>query len=154
MGLHLRRRLLASLLGAVLSAGCLSPVTQEELESQLAEVAAASPDPGARRTFPVHAPTRTVALLLLTEAKSDPRSSLSSQLGRRLANASGRRTSLVVGGPYADLCDQVVRNAFALSRDRNLRGLTVIFVAPEPPSQELQLAAASAHVRLQHRPLR
>jgi hypothetical protein len=129
-------------------------VSEDELETQLAEAAASSPGRGAHRTFPVHAPTRTVALLLLTEAKGDPRSPLSSQLGRRFAHAAGRRTSLVVGGPYSDLCDQVVRNAFALNRDRSLRGLTVIFVAPEPPSQELRVAAAAAHARLQHRPLR
>ena len=59
-----------------------------------------------------------------------------------------------MGGPYADLCDQIVRNAFALNRKRALRGLTVIFVAPEPPSEALRVAAATVHARLQHRPLR
>jgi len=155
MGLRVRRRLLAPLLCAVLSAGCVSPVTEDELERRLEEAAASSSDlRAARQIFPVHAPTRVVALLLLSEAKSDPRSPLSLQLSRRFATASNRRTSFVVGGPYADLCDQVVRNAFALNRDRRLRDLTVIFVAPEPPSEELRVAASAARARLQHRPLR
>ena len=155
MRLHVRRRIAASLVCAILAAGCASPVTPDELELRLEEAAASAPDPrAARQIFPVHAPTRVVALLLLSEAKSDPRSPLSLQLSRRFATASSRRTSFVVGGPYADLCDQVVRNAFALNRDRRLLDLSVIFVAPEPPSQELRVAAAAAHVRLQHRPLR
>lgn len=150
-----RRRVLASLLGAALVASCASPLTREELASRLEEAAASAPDPrAAHQIFPVHAPTRVAALALLSEAKSDPRSPLSFQLGRRLATASGRRGSVVVGGPYTDLCDQVVRNALSLNRARGLRGLTVIFVAPESPSQELRVAAAAAHARLQHRPLR
>jgi len=155
MRLHVRRRIAASLVCAILAAGCASPVTPDELELRLEEAAASAPDPrAARQIFPVHAPTRVAALSLLSEAKNDPRSPLSLQLGRRFATAAGRRTNLVVGGPYADLCDQIVRNAFALNRKRALRGLTVIFVAPEPPSEALRVAAATVHARLQHRPLR
>ncbi len=156
MSSHLlcRRRLLASLLYTVLAVGCASPVTEEELTSRLVEAAASAPDPrAARQIFPVHAATRVSAWTLLSEARSDPRSPLSFQLGRRLASASARRMTFVVGGPYSDLCDQVVRNALSLNRDRPLRGLTVIFVAPEPPSEELRLAAAAVQARLQHRPL-
>jgi outer membrane murein-binding lipoprotein Lpp len=150
-----RRLLLASLLGAALVAGCASPLTREELASRLEEAAASAPDPrAAHQIFAVHAPTRVAAYALLSEAKSDPRSPLSFQLGRRLATASGRRGSVVVGGPYTDLCDQVVRNALSMNRARGLRGLTVIFVAPEPPSEELRVAASASRAKLQHRPLR
>jgi hypothetical protein len=152
---RLRRRIAASLAGALLALGCASPVSEDELARSLEEAAASAPDPrAARQIFPVHAPTRVAALSLLSEAKSDPRSPLSLQLGRRFASAARRRTNLVVGGPWTDLCDQVVRNAFALNRERALPGLTLIFVAPEPPSDALRSAAATVHARLQHRPLR
>jgi hypothetical protein len=155
MELRLRRRLAVSLLGAALSLGCASPLTPAELEGRLEEAAASASDPrAAHQVFPVHAPTRIAALTLLSEARSDPRSGLSFQLGRRFASASGRRMNFVVGGPYSDLCDQVVRNALSMNRERGLRGLSVVFVAPEPPSAELRAAAASVHARLQHRPLR
>jgi len=152
MGHRVRRCLTVCVL---LALGCASPLTQEDLASRLQEAAASAPDPrAAHQIFPVHAPTRLAALALLSEAKSDPRSPLSFQLGRRLATASARRGSVVVGGPYADLCDQVVRNALSMNHARGLRGLTVIFVAPEPPSEELRVAASAARARLQHRPLR
>jgi hypothetical protein len=155
MGRHARRCIARSLLCALLVVGCASPLTQAELASRLEEAAASAPDPRApRQIFPVHAPTRVAAYALLSEAKSDPRSPLSSQLGRRLAAASGRRGSVVVGGPYSDLCDQVVRNALAMNRARGLRGLTLIFVAPEPPSEELRVAVSATRAKLQHRPLR
>jgi hypothetical protein len=48
----------------------------------------------------------------------------------------------------------VLRNAFALKRQKPLRGLTLVLVAPDPPSSELTAAASAASARLYHRPLR
>ena len=70
------------------------------------------------------------------------------------ATDSSRRQALVIGGPYSELCDQVLLNALALRRDRPLRGLTLVFVAPEPPSASVTAAASAASARLFHRRLR
>jgi hypothetical protein len=61
--------------------------------------------------------------------------------------------TLVVGGPYSELCDQVLLNALALRRDRPLRGLTLLFVAPDPPSPSVTAAASAASAQLYHRKL-
>jgi hypothetical protein len=149
------RVLLSPVLGALLALGCLTPMTRDELQGKLVAAAASVPAAGRKpQYFPIFAETKTEAWVLLADARSDPASQLSSQLSSHLATASSRRQTLVVGGPYSELCDQLLVNAFALRRERPLRGLTLVLVAPEPPSPQLSAAASAASARLYHRPLR
>jgi hypothetical protein len=145
---------LIALLGVLLALGCVTPMTQDELQGKLAAAAASVPKLGRKpQYFPIFAETRTEAWILLADARSDPASPLSSQLSAHLATASSRRQALVVGGPYSELCDQVLLNALALRRDRPLRGLTLLFVAPDPPSPSVTAAASAASAQLYHRKL-
>ena len=130
-------------------------MTQDELEGKLAAAAASVPGQGRKpQLFPIFAETKTEAWILLADARSDPESPQSRQLSVHLATAASRRQALVVGGPYAELCDQVLLNALALRRDRPLRGLTLVFVAPAPPSPSVTAAASAASARFYHRLLR
>jgi hypothetical protein len=149
------RAFLAPLLGALLALGCVTPMTRDQLQGKLTAAAASVPSLGRKpQYFPIFAETKTEAWILLADARSDPASQLSSQLSSHLATASSRRQALVVGGPYSELCDQVLRNALALRREKPLRGLTLVLVAPDPPSPQLTAAASAASARLYHRPLR
>ena len=143
------------LLGALLALGCVTPMTQDELQGKLAAAAASVPALGRKpQFFPIFAETKTEAWILLADARSDPESPQSKQLSVHLATAASRRQALVVGGPYPELCDQVLLNALSLRRDRPLRGLTLVFVAPAPPSASVTAAVSAASARLYHRPLR
>ena len=150
-----KRAVLIPVLGALLALGCVTPMTRDELQGKLAAAAASVPALGRKpQYFPIFAETKTEAWILLADARSDPESPQSRELSAHLASAASRRQALVVGGPYSELCDQVVLNALALRRDRPLRGLTLVFVAPEPPSPSVTAAASAASARLYHRPLR
>jgi hypothetical protein len=139
----------------MLALGCLTPMTRDELQTKLAAAAKSVPAVGRKpQYFPIFADTRTEAWVLLADARSDPASAMSSQLSTHLATASSRRQALIVGGPYSELCDQVLLNAITLRRDRPLRGLTLVLVAPDPPSPSLTAAASAANARLYHRRLR
>jgi len=130
-------------------------MTRDELQGKLAAAAASVPALGRKpQFFPIFAETKTEAWILLADARSDVSSPLSRQLSARLGTASSRRQALVVGGPYSELCDQVVLNALTLRRDRPLRGLTLVFVAPDPPSPSVTAAVSAASARLYHRLLR
>ena len=130
-------------------------MTQDELQGKLAAAAASLPAPRRKpQFFPIFAETRTEAWILLADARSDPASPLSRQLSSHLSTATSRRQALVVGGPYSNLCDQVLLNALLSHRDRPLRGLTLLFVAPDPPSPAVTAAASAVSARLYHRPLR
>ena len=147
--------MLIPVLGALFSLGCMTPMTQDELQGKLAAAAASVPALDRKpQFFPIFAETRTEAWVLLADARSDPSSPLSRQLSAHLSTATSRRQALVVGGPYSNLCDQVVLNALSFHRDRPLRGLTLVFVAPDPPSPSVTAAASAVSARLYHRPLR
>lgn len=152
MGLRVTLSILA--LSGFLAIGCATPLTEADLEAKLQAAGATVSRPGRKRVIPIYAESKTSAWTLLAEAKVDPESRLSAQLGKRLALARRRGLSTIVGGPYPALSDQVVLNAFGLCRDGDLSGLTVVFVSPERPSQALAQAAARAKVRLHYRALR
>jgi hypothetical protein len=143
---------LGVLIGVVATLGCVTPVTEDEIEQQL-EQAAAAMRLGPRRVMPITAETKLVARALLYEARHDPESRLSLQLSRRLAAAARRRQSVVVGGPYAALSDRVLTNALSLNADSGLRGLKVVLVSSESPSRELARAARGVRAQLYHRSL-
>jgi hypothetical protein len=136
---------------ALLAAGCVTPVSESDVESKLGLAAASFAGLGQRRVIPIYAETKLIATALLAEAKTQPESKMSLQVGRRLALAARRRFHVVIGGPYPKLSERIVLNAFALNREGGLRGLTVVFVSEETPSPALAQAAKLARARLYHR---
>ena len=141
------------LFGAVAS-GCMTVHREAELEQRLERLGAATQGLRRPRTAPIHADTRVAALGLLAEARANVDSPLSASLGRQLAAAHRSRRDVVAGGPFADLTDQVLRNALALQPDGALAGLQLVVASRERPSGELQSAARRTRVRLLYRALR
>jgi len=129
-----RIALFAILLAALGGAGCVTPVTEEDLKRELESAAAEMGGLGRSRVVPVYAETSLIAKALLYEARSAPEEGISLSLGRRMAIASKRKMSLVVGGPYPALSDLVLQNAFDLNRGEGLRGMKVVLVSAESPS--------------------
>ncbi len=141
---------------AALAVACATPITRPQLEAELASASAGLTPPGTRpQVFAIHAQSRMEAWTQLTEEQTDPESApLSGQLSRKLASSASRGRTLVVGGPHAELTDQVVRNALAAREDRPLRGLILVYVSPAAPSPELRAAARRAKVALHHQAMR
>jgi hypothetical protein len=137
---------------AALVAGCVTPGTEQDVEARLERAAAPLVAGRKTRVYPIWAETRIVAFGLLTEAKGDPASPLSLRLSRSIALAARRGQSVVVGGPYPELCDRVLQNVFELNREEPLRGLRLVLVSSSPPTPELASAASRARANLYHRP--
>lgn len=135
---------------ALLALGCVTPVTEHELEQSLEQSASRIPNLGRKRVIPIYAETRLVAKALLLEARANPDSQLSALLGKRIAAASKRHFSVVVGGPYPDLTEQVLANALALNQEGGLAGMKLVLVSSQGPSAELTRAAREARARLYH----
>ena len=138
----------------MLATGCITPVSEADLERDLERAASSVPALGRKRIIPIYAETQMAAWALLADAKSDPSSPMSYRLSRGLAAAARRKVGVVVGGPYPALSDQVVRNALTLHSDHSLGGLMLVFVSDKPPSDALLKAAKQADARLQHREFR
>ena len=137
-----------------LATGCITPLTEADLEKDLDRAASSVPGLDRKRVIPIYAETKMAAWALLADAKSDPSSPMSYRLSRGLASAARRGFGVVVGGPYPALSDQVVRNALTLHRERSLGGLTLVYVSAKPPSDALREAAKHAQARLYHREFR
>ena len=75
-------------LAILFAAGCVTAITEIELEDRLEQAAASVSGLGRARIVPIYADTRTVAWGLLTEAKMDRTSPLSVQTGKRIAFCS------------------------------------------------------------------
>jgi hypothetical protein len=146
-----RRALGLGLLCSVLvTLGCVTPLTEEELQKDLERSASHIPNLGRTRVVPIYAETSLLAQAMLYEARHDPDSELSALLGKRMAAASKRRITLVVGGPYPELTEQVLANALHLNEEQGLRGMKLVLVSEQGPSPELSRAAREARVRLYH----
>lgn len=133
-----------------MSLGCVTPVTEQELQSNLGETAQQIPNLGRKRIIPIYAETPMLAKALLYEARHDEDSQLSASLGKRIAAASKRKISVVVGGPYPDLTEQVLTNALNLNQETGLRGMKVVLVSARGPSPDLSRLARETRVRLYH----
>jgi hypothetical protein len=136
-----------------MAGGCVTPFSEEELETRLEVAAQPFEALGRRRLIPIYAETPFIAKALLTEARANPESPLVTRVSRRLGIAARRKFLVVVGGPYPDLSDRILRNAFDLHRKQGLAGLNVVYVSEARPSFELARAANEVHARLHHRPL-
>ena len=134
-------------------AGCVTPVTESDVEDKLEAAARPFQKLGRRRVIPIYAETSLIARALLTEARANPDSPLIKRIGRSLGVAAKRRFHVVVGGPYPELSDQVLRSAFAHHREQGLGGLTVVYVSDVAPSPALARAAKDVRAKLYHRDL-
>jgi len=152
--MHTRVIAIVLVVSLMLAMGCVTLLTEDDLEKDLDRAASSVPALGRKRVIPIYAETKMAAWALLADAKSDPSSQMSYRVSRGLALAARRGFGVVVGGPYPALSDQVVRNALTLHRERPLGGLTLVFVSAKPPSEALREAAASADARLHHREFR
>jgi hypothetical protein len=152
--MHARAIPIVLTVSLMLAMGCVTPLTEADLETNLDRAASSVPALGRKRIIPIYAETKMAAWALLADAKSDPSSPMSYRLSRGLAVAARRGFGVVVGGPYPALSDQVVRNALTLHSKRPFGRLTLVFVSAKPPSEALSQAAASAGARLHHRQFR
>ena len=141
-------------LAILLATGCVTAITEFELEDRLEQAASSVSGLGRVRIVTIYADTRTVAWGLLTAAKMDRTSPLSVRTGKQIAGAARQGRAVVVGGPYPALTDQILRNALALHEEDSLQGLRLVLVSAERPSDELRTAASGARARLLHRRLR
>jgi hypothetical protein len=139
---------------AALAAGCVTTYQEDELEDRLERLASATRGLRKPRVVAIHADTRMAALVLLADARASRDSQLSAALGQSLVAAHRRRRDVVAGGPFADLTDQVVRNALELQGEQGLPGLQLLVASEEKPSAELLGAARRARVSLFHRSFR
>ena len=146
-----------ALAAALCALACATPPSDEEVETQLRAIAAEVKPRGELRVVSIHAESRMDAWTKLAEEKVDGKEGGSAQSARRLARAFEKshrvRVAVVTGGPYADLNERMVQDAFALAKEKHQRmaGLTLVFVSPEPPSPELRAVVRSAGSLLVHR---
>jgi len=152
--MHARAIAILPIVSLMLAMGCVTPLSEADLEENLDRAASSMPGLGRKRIIPIYAETKMAAWALLADAKSDPSSPMSYRLSRGLASAARRGFGVVVGGPYPSLSDQVLRNALTLHRESRLGGLTLVFVSAKPPSEALWKAATIADARLHHRQFR
>ena len=146
---------LARLCCSVAGIGCAKSLkeTEPELEARLFEIGKKHirglQEP---RVFPIHAETRTEAIKLLADARAKPRYGLSLDLAEQFVPGKESHVHYIVGGPFADLNEQIVSNALDY-QESALRGLVVVFVSPDPPAAELGALALRKLVQVIHLPL-
>jgi hypothetical protein len=152
------RQILAIATFAVLScvlAGCVAPMTEVELRARLDRVKTETPKRRAvQAVVPVHAETRMEAWVFYAEARTDPgESPLSLQLAQGFARGERRKVDYFVGGPYPKLADQVILNGLEMNRGRSLRGLRIVLVSADEPTDGLLTAVRARQARLEHHAL-
>jgi hypothetical protein len=136
---------------------CATPPSNEELEAQLRAIAAEVKPRGELRIVAINAESRMDAWAKLAEDQAEGKERGPSQQARRLARAFEKshrlRVAVVTGGPYADLNERMVQDAFEVVKEKQQRmaGLTLVFVSPEPPSPELRATVNRASSLLVHR---
>lgn len=145
-------RILAGLaLVAGLALGCTTPPTDERLEAELRHQAAQVRELGVRPHIVVcNASNRMDVWGQLAESKAGT-SARAQAMGRVFAKASRVRVGYVVGGPYAQLVDQLLLDALRASGSAALPGLVLLHVSRDPPQQELVLEVQRRKAKLIHR---
>ena len=138
----------------VLALGCATPPTDDEVDAELRQIARSVKPPGELRVVGLYAQSRMDSWAQVAESTSEGRDS-TSQPARRLirafSQADRRRISVVTGGPYASFNERTVLDAFGAFKSAQLRGLTLVYVSPEPPSDALRMATQKVGCQLVHR---
>jgi hypothetical protein len=139
---------------AIALAACASPPSDAELKSALKRAAASVPGfSSGARVVVVNADSEMDAWTRVAQATSEGPSGLSRVLAQAFSQAEHKSLDFVVGGPYAQLTDRVLLDAFAGVRAARLPGLRVVHVSPKEPSDALREAARPLRAVLLHRPL-
>ena len=145
-----------ALLGLALCAlACATPPSDEELETELRQIAREVKPKGELRIVAINAGSRMDAWAKLAEDTAEGNEGGPSQQARRLARAFEKsdrhRVAVVTGGPFADLNERMLLDAFDTARVKRMPGLTLVYVSPEPPTPALRDAATRAGSLLVHR---
>ena len=132
---------------------CAAPPDEEQIEALLRRVAASVPalSPEAR-VVAVTADSEMEAWAQVVQSKAEGPSGLARMLAQAFAYAERTPLDYVVGGPYPQLNERVVLDAFGDVRATRLPGLTLLFVSEDPPSDELAQRARTLRATLLHRP--
>ena len=122
---------------------CATPPDDEQIEAALRLAAASVPtlSPEAR-VVAVNADSEMDAWTQVVQSDVEA-----------CARAERAPVDYVVGGPYPQLNERVVLDAFGSVRAPRLPGLTLLFVSDKPPSDELRQSAGALGATLLHRPL-
>ena len=137
----------------LLLAGCLTAMSEEDLDRSLRASGSRVRGLTHPRVFPLHASSRMEALTLLADARTAPRERQSRDLAQQFSLGKTRRVHLIVGGPFSDLNRQILWNAFDYHEGKALPGLVVVFASPSAPDPELIALAKRKRVQLIHSPL-
>ena len=129
-------------------AGCVVPLTDGEVGNHLRRVAGVGSD---ARVLVLNAASDMAAWVLVTEAHSNGPIVPSRRLALGFANAARKRVRYVVGGPYPQLNDRALLDAFTICKESRLPGLEVVLVSPKPPSEELVATAEAYDAKLVYR---
>lgn len=138
----------ASALFGMLLAGCVVPVTDSEVGSHLRRVADVGPD---ARVMVLNAASDMAAWVLVTEALSNGPIVPSRRLALGFENAARKRVRYVVGGPYPQLNNRALLDAFTSCKESRLPGLEIVLVSPKPPDEELVETARAYEAKLVYR---
>jgi len=147
----------AGLALALCALACATPPTEDELDTELRQIAREVKPQGQLRVVSILAESRMDAWAKLAEDQADGKEAGPARPARRLLRAFERadrfRVAVVTGGPYADWNERMLRQALDAVKDKRMPGLTLVYVSPEPPSPELQAAVTRAGSLLVHRTL-
>jgi hypothetical protein len=139
-------------LWAGLALGCVTPPSDERIEAELRHQAAQVQELGRRPHIVVcNAGSKMDVWGQLAESTADGPSTRARAMGRIFAKATRVRVGYVVGGPYPELVDQLLLDAFRSSGSAPLPGLVLLHVSRQPPQQDLVMEAKRRRVKLIHR---
>ena len=143
-----RARRLALAAIALVAVACTVPLTDAEVRALVRHSASAGPE---AKVVVLNASNELASLTMVADARGNGPIEPSRRLALGFARAARAPVHYVVGGPYATLNDQVLRDAFAICKEPRLPGLHVTLVSPDPPSEELAKLARDYGARLEHR---
>lgn len=129
-------------------AGCVAPITDGEIRNHLQRVAGLG---SGANVLVLNAESEMAAWVLVTEARSNGPIVPSRRLALGFADGARKRIQYVVGGPYPQLNNRALLDAFTICKESRLPGLVVVLVSPKPPSEELVLTAEAYKAKLVHR---
>ena len=132
---------------------CAAPPDEEQIEAALRRVAASVPALSREaRVVVVQADGEMDAWTQVVQSTAEGPSGLARMLAQAFARAERASVDYVVGGPYPQLNERVVLDAFGLVRAPRLPGLTLLFVSGKPPGDDLEERVGALGATLLHRP--
>lgn len=131
----------------VLGAACAAPTPSVRERLGALAIAEAGPDV---IVVAVDAESNEAAWGRVVRARTETPLDESQQLARVFDAHVGGPTRVVVGGPYAQLTEQVLVDAFALVDAASLAQLRVVVVGPDPITRRLRDACTRRDVVCTH----